>query len=119
MENRSQKFLRLLIIINYQYQLIIDGNRSINIIDCYKNAISIDYLFSQTFQLPISSSTNKLKLHIKFLISLLLGIPHGRTRWTLASVQTYKERRRKRNNNSLNRVCTIIDEQFSNFATEV
>ena len=39
---------------------IIDGNRSINIIDCYQHAISIDYLFSQTFQLSISSSTNKV-----------------------------------------------------------
>ena len=106
MDNRSQKFLWLLIIIDYQYQSIIDGNQSINIIDCYQYAISIDYLFSQTFQLPISSSTNKLKLHI--LISLLLGIPHGRSSWTWASAQTYKERRRKRNHNNLNRVWTII-----------
>ena len=30
MDNRSRKFLWLLIIINYQYQSIIDGNRSIN-----------------------------------------------------------------------------------------
>ena len=29
----------------------------------------------------------------------LLGIPHGRSRWTWGSAQTYKERRRKRNNN--------------------
>ena len=106
MDNRSRKFLWLLIIIDYQYQSIIDGNRSINIIDCYQCAISIYYLFSQTFQSSISSSTNKLKLHI--LISLLLGIPHGRSRWTWTSAQTYKERRRKRNNNNLNRVWTII-----------
>ena len=46
----------------YQYHSIIDGNRSINIIDCYQYAISIDYLFSQTFQLSISSSTNKVTL---------------------------------------------------------
>ena len=49
-------------IIDYQYHSIIDGNRSINIIDCYQYAISIDYLFSQTFQLSISSSTNKVTL---------------------------------------------------------
>ena len=30
-----------------------------------------------------------------------------------------KEEEKLRNNNSLNRVGTIIDEQFSNFATEV
>ena len=45
---------------HYQYQSIIDGNRSINIIDCYQYAISIDYLFSQTFQLSILSSTFKV-----------------------------------------------------------
>ena len=60
MDNRSLKFLWLFIIIDYQYQSIIDGNWSINIIDCYQYGISIDYLFSQTFQLPISSSTNKV-----------------------------------------------------------
>ena len=61
--------------------------------------------YSVKFQLPISSSTNKLKLHI--LISLLLGIPHGRSRWTRTSAQTYKEtRRRKRNNNKLYHVLT-------------
>ena len=71
MDNRSQKFLWLLIIIDYQYQSIIDGNRSINII-----------------------------------------IPHGRSRWTWASAQTYKERRRKRNN-KLNRVWTTTASQVS------
>ena len=106
MDNRSRKFLWLLIIIDYQYQLIIDGNRSINIIDCYQYAISIDYLFSQTFQLSISSSTNKVT-HFD-IIAFYLGIPHGRSRWTWASAQTYKERRRKRNNNKLNRVWMII-----------
>ena len=60
MDNRSRKFLWLLIIIDYQYQSIIDGNRSINITDCYQYAISIDYLFSQTFPLSISSSTYKV-----------------------------------------------------------
>ena len=54
--------LTTLIITNYQYQLMIDGNRSINMIDSYQHAMSIDYLsdsdlFSQTFQLSISSST--------------------------------------------------------------
>ena len=54
--------LTTLIITNYQYQLMIDGNRSINMIDSYQRAMSIDYLsdsdlFSQTFQLSISSST--------------------------------------------------------------
>ena len=102
----GQSITKIFVIIDY-HQSIIDGNRSINIIDCYQYAISIDYLFSQTFQLSISSSTNKLKLHI--LISLLLGIPHGRSSWTWASAQTYKERRRKRNNNTgFNRVGTII-----------
>ena len=158
MDNRSRKFLWLLIIIDYQYQSIIDGNRSINIIDCYQYAISIDYLFSQTFQLSISSSTNKFT-HFD-IIAFYLEIPHGRSRWAWASAQTFKERRRKRNNNKLNRVWTTtasqvswifankleaksikfvllttryvnclnylccfsrshIDEQFSNFATEV
>ena len=69
MDNRSRKFLWLLIIIDYQYQSIIDGNRSINII-----------------------------------------IPHGRSRWTWASAQTHKERRRKRNN-KLNRVWTTTASQ--------
>ena len=36
----------------------------------------------------------------------LLGIPHGRSRWTWMCAQTYKERRRKRNNNKLNHVWT-------------
>ena len=159
MDNWSQKFLWLLIIIDYQYQSIIDGNRWINIIDCYQYAISIDYLFSQTFQLSISSSTNKVThfdiiafylsknylIYITYIgkksniwnkgncLSLwflrrritsallwhcllclspltpawnnflllcksLLGIPHGRSSWMWASAQTYKERRRKRNN---------------------
>ena len=48
------------LIIDYQYQSIIDGNLSINILDCYQYAISIDYLFNQTFQLSISPSTNKV-----------------------------------------------------------
>ena len=52
-----------------------------------------------------------LKLHI--LISLLFGIPHGRLRWTWASAQTYKERRRKRNNNKLNHVWTTTASQVS------
>ena len=60
MDNRSRKFLWLLIIIEFQYQSIIGGNRSINITDCYQYAISIDYLFSQTFPLSISSSTYKV-----------------------------------------------------------
>ena len=100
MDNRSRKFLWLLIIINYQYQSIIDRNRSINIIDCYQYAISIDYLFSQTFQLSISSSTNKVT-HFD-ITAFYLRIPRGRSRWTRTSAQTYKEtRRRKRNNNKL------------------
>ena len=110
MDNRSQKFLWLLII-NYQYQSIIDGNQSINIIDCYQYAISIDYLFSQTFQLSISSSTNKVT-HFD-VIAFYLRIPHGRSRWTWASAQTYKERRRKRNNNKLNHVWTTTASQVS------
>ena len=52
-----------------------------------------------------------VKLHI--LISLLFGIPHGRSRWTWASAQTYKERRRKRNNNKLNHVWTTTASQVS------
>ena len=105
MDNRSRKFLWLLIIINYQYQSIIDRNRSINIIDCYQYAISIDYLFSQTFQLSISSSTNKVT-HFD-ITAFYLRIPHGRSRWTRTSAQTYKEtRRRKRNNNKLYHVLT-------------
>ena len=36
--------LTTLIITNYQYQLMIDGNRSINMIDSYQCAMSIDYL---------------------------------------------------------------------------
>ena len=71
MDNRSLKFLWLLIIIDYQYQPITDGNRSINIIDCCQYAISIDYLFSQTFQLPISSSTNKVT-HYTLTIRLIV-----------------------------------------------
>ena len=111
MDNRSRKFLWLLIIIDYQYQSIIDGNRSINIIDCYQYAISIDYLFSQTFQLSISSSTNKVT-HFD-IIAFYLGIPHGRSRWTWASAQTYKERRRKRNNIKFKRVWTTTSSQVS------
>ena len=111
MDNRSRKFLWLLIIIDYQYQSIIDGNRSINIIDCYQYAISIDYLFSQTFQLSISSSTNKVT-HFD-IIAFYLGIPQGRSRWAWASAQTYNERRRKRNNNKLNRVWTTTASQVS------
>ena len=41
------------------------------------------------------------------------AIPHGRLRWTWASAQTYKERRRKRNNNKLNHVWTTPASQVS------
>ena len=58
-----------------------------------------------------------IKKHI--LISLLFGIPHGRSRWTWASAQTLKERRRKRNNNELNRVWTIIICAVLNEATSI
>ena len=157
MDNRSRKFLWLLIIIEYQYQSIINGNRSINIADCLQYAISINYLFSQTFPLSISSSTYKVthfdiikvnvsrydshENHFCTALSLfavlvtfdahydswewelllrcfviicctchlwcppgitffllrksLLGIRHKRSRWTWASAQTYKERRKK------------------------
>ena len=111
MDNRSRKFLWLLIIIDYQYQLIIDGNISINLIDCYQYTISIDYLFSQTFQWSIPSSTNKVT-HFD-IIAFYLGILHGRSRWTWASAQRYKERRRKRNNNKLNRVWMTTVSQVS------
>ena len=40
-------------------------------------------------------------------------IPHGRSRWMWASAQTYKERRRKRNNNKLNCVWTTNVSQVS------
>ena len=42
-----------------------------------------------------------------------LGIPHKRSRWTWASAQTYKERRKKRNNNKLNRVWMTTASQVS------
>ena len=58
---------------------------------------------------------HKLKLHI--LISLLHMEDQG-GRWRLHR-HIKKEEEKLRNNNSLNRVWTIIDEQFSNFATEV
>ena len=52
---------KIFVIIHYHRLLIsIDGNLSINIIDCYQYAISMDYLFSRTFQLSISASTNKV-----------------------------------------------------------
>ena len=47
----GQSIMKIFVIIDYhrfQCQSIIDGNRSINIIDCYQYAISIDYLLSQT-----------------------------------------------------------------------
>ena len=56
-------------------------------------------------------STNKAT-HFD-IIAFYLGIPHGRSRWTWASAQTYKERRRKRNNNKLNRVWTTTASQVS------
>ena len=40
-------------------------------------------------------------------------IPHGRSRWMWASAQTYKERRRKRNNNKLNCVWMTNVSQVS------
>ena len=48
------------IIIDYPYQSIIDGNRSINIIDCFQYAISINYLFSQTFNCQFHQVLNKV-----------------------------------------------------------
>ena len=56
-------------------------------------------------------STNKAT-HFD-IIAFYLGIPHGRSRWMWASAQTYKERRRKRNNNKLNHVWTITASQVS------
>ena len=61
-------------------------------------------------------STNKAT-HFD-IIAFYLGILHGRSRWTWASVQTslgqtYKERRRKRNNNKLNCVWTTTASQVS------
>ena len=40
-------------------------------------------------------------------------IPHGRSRWMWVSAQTYKERRRKRNNNKLNCVWMTNVSQVS------
>ena len=56
-------------------------------------------------------STNKAT-HFD-IIAFYLGIPHGRSRWTWASANTYKERRRKRNNNKLNHVWTTTASQVS------
>ena len=56
-------------------------------------------------------STNKAT-HFD-IIAFYLGIPHGRSRWMWASAQTYKERRRKRNNNKLNHVWTMTASQVS------
>ena len=56
-------------------------------------------------------STNKAT-HFD-IIAFYLGIPHGRSRWMWASAQTYKERRRKRNNNKLNHVWTTTASQVS------
>ena len=56
-------------------------------------------------------STNKAT-HFD-IIAFYLGIPHGRSRWMWVSAQTYKERRRKRNNNKLNHVWTITASQVS------
>ena len=47
------------------------------------------------------------------IIAFYLGIQHGRSRWMWASAQTYKERRRKRNNNKLNHVWTTTASQVS------
>ena len=55
--------LSTLIILDYQYQSIIDGNQSINnrlLSMCNINRLPISDLFSETFQLSISSSTNKV-----------------------------------------------------------
>ena len=56
-------------------------------------------------------STNKAT-HFD-IIAFYLGIPHGRSRWMWVSAQTYKERRRKRNNNKLNHVWTTTASQVS------
>ena len=58
---------------------------------------------------PLTPAWNNFLL----LRKSLLGIRHGRSRWTWVSVQTYKERRRKRNNNKLNRFWTTTASQVS------
>ena len=58
---------------------------------------------------PLTPAWNNFLL----LRKSLLGIPHGRSRWMWASGQTYKERRRKRNNNKLNCVWTTNVSQVS------
>ena len=58
---------------------------------------------------PLTPAWNNFLL----LRKSLLGIPHGRSRWMWASGQTYKERRRKRNNNKLNCVWTTNASQVS------
>ena len=58
---------------------------------------------------PLTPAWNNFLL----LRKSLLGIPHGRSRWMWASGQTYKERRRKRNNSKLNCVWTTNASQVS------
>ena len=57
----GQLIMKIFVIIDYhRLSMSIDKWWESNIIDCHQCAISIDYLFSQTFQLSISSSTNKV-----------------------------------------------------------
>ena len=57
----GQLIMKIFVIIDYhRLSISIDKWWESNIIDCHQCAISIDYLFSQTFQLSISSSTNKV-----------------------------------------------------------
>ena len=92
---------------HYQYQSIIDGNRSINIIDCCQYAISINYLFSKTFQLSISSST-KYKVSHFDIIALRNYTRKIEVDVGVCSTDIKRKKEEEEITNKLNRVWTYI-----------
>ena len=154
MDNRSRKCLWLLIIIDYQNQSIIDGNRSINVIVCYQSItysvkhfncqfhrvlinlhILISLLFIWEFHREDGGGRGRLHRHIKkeeekeITISSIVFERRLRPR-SVESLQINSKLNRSSLYNwqrdmfyCLNYLCCFsrshIDEQFSNFATEV
>ena len=88
-EQSITRMLWLLIIIDYQYQSIIDRNRSINILtDCYQHSISITCVLTTTASqvswiFTVNSKLNRSSLYYwqrdMLIVLIICAVFHGAT----------------------------------------